>query len=131
MNFNKKILFSLLSIFILFSVLTYGQNIKKVAIVKSKAIDFILLKKKLYNAENPPMGYKIQLYYGNEKTAYKIKQDFKKEFPNQHAKIIFATPDWKVMVGNFKKRINADSTIIAIKKKFIGAVVVNTPISIK
>jgi len=131
MSFKKIIKLFLLSFFISSTTFIYGQDIKKLSIVKSSAIDQILLKKKLYNAKNPPMGYKIQLYYGDETIAYKIKKKFENNFPTQNAKIIFATPDWKVMVGNFKKRINADSTLIAIKKKFVGAVVVSTPISIK
>jgi len=131
MNIKKTKRLLLLPYFVLFATLIYGQDIKKLQIVKSPKIEAILLKKKLYNTKNPPMGYKIQLYYGNETVAYKIKYKFEKIFPDQKVKIIFTTPDWKVMVGNFRRRIKADSTIIAIKKKFIGAVVVNAPISIQ
>jgi len=132
MNYKKFKIVQILPVFILFfTVSIYGQDIKNLNIVKSRAIDSILLKKKIYNTKNPPIGYKIQLYYGNETIAYKIKNKFEKTFPNQNAKIIFETPDWKVMVGNFRRRIKADSIVIAIKKKFIGAVVVDAPISIK
>ncbi len=132
MNFKKTKIVQILPVFILlYTGVIYGQDIKNLSITKSHAIDSILLNKKLYNAKNPPIGYKIQLYYGNETIAYKIKNKFERTFPNQNAKIVFETPDWKVMVGNFKRRIKADSIVIAIKKKFIGAVVVDAPISIK
>jgi len=132
MNFKKNKILKILPAFILLiSCTIYGQNIKSLNITKSPAIDSILISKKLYNTKNPPKGYKIQLYYGNETIAYKIKNKFEKTFPNLNAKILFETPDWKVMVGNFKRRIKADSLVIAIKKKFIGAVVVDAPISIK
>jgi len=131
MKLKKTILLFLISFFGISTTIIYSQDIKNLQIARSPKIDAILLKKKLYNAKTPPMGYKIQLYYGNEAVAYRIKYKFEKSFPDQEVKIIFATPDWKVMVGNYRKRIKADSTIIAIKKKFIGAVVVNAPISIQ
>jgi len=130
MNFKKNKLLQLFPAFIfLITVSMYGQDIKKLNIVKSQAIDSILLSKKAYNAKNLPNGYKIQLYYGNETVAYRIKNRFKQNFPNLNADIVFETPDWKVMVGNFRRRIVADSIILPIKKKFIGAIVVEAPIS--
>jgi len=115
----------------IFTIPAYGQENTKLNIQKSQEIDSILIKKKHFNQTHPTKGYRIQLYYGNEKLAYKFKNSFKKAFPNQNVAIIFDNPDWKTMVGNFRTRIAADSAIVAIKKQFLGAVVVKAPLQLE
>lgn len=107
----------------------YGQDSNNFSIKKNPAIDSILVKKVAYNLTHPSMGYSIQIYYGSENIAYKFKSDFELTFPEQTANISFATPDWKVMVGNFRTRIEADREIIGIKQSFNSAIVVLTPFS--
>src|SRR6476620_5906106 len=49
--------------------------------------------------------YKIQVYNGDSDTSKKTLIDFKKEFKNMDATIVFSTPMYKVWAGNFKSRI--------------------------
>lgn len=105
----------------------FGQVSNNLSIKKNAAIDSILVKKVAYNLTHPSMGYSIQIYYGSENLAYKFKSDFEMVFPEQTANISFATPDWKVMVGNFRTRIDADSAILPIKQSFNSAIVVLNP----
>ena len=123
--------FLFLSFVLFIATSAYSQEVSNPSIVKNLAIDSILIKKKAYNLEHPSMGFKIQLYYGSEDLAYAFKKKFEKSFPAQKASISFTTPDWKTMVGNYRTRIAADSAVIAIKKRFVGAVVVDAPISIE
>jgi hypothetical protein len=128
---NKK-LATLLSFFaIMFSLSAFSQDNPNLEILKNSKIDSILIKKKAYNSTHPLKGYRIQLYYGNENLAYKFKTTFKKLFPFQEVTVEFDNPDWKTMVGNFRTRIAADSVNVAIKKQFLGAVVVNVPLKIE
>lgn len=132
MNSKKiKQLLPLFFIFVLFTTTTFAQEVKKIDIKRSQEIDSILIKKKIYNSEHPTLGYRIQLYYGNEKISYAFKDRFEKAFPAQKVDIEFDNPDWKTMVGNFRTRITADSAIVAIKKQFLGAVVVNAPLKLE
>jgi len=116
---------------IMLSLSAFSQKKSKLEIFKSQKIDSILINKKAYNSTHPIKGYRIQLYYGNEDLAYKFKYSFEKSFPNQEVSIEFDNPDWKTMVGNFRTRIAADSAIVAIKKQFLGAVVVNAPLKLE
>ncbi|MFK5890223.1 MAG: hypothetical protein QM486_05785 [Flavobacteriaceae bacterium] len=132
MKINNKKLVTLFSFFaIMFSLSAFSQKNSNLEILKSSKIDSILIKKKTYNSTHPIKGYRIQLYYGNEDLAYKFKYSFEKSFPNQEVSIEFDNPDWKTMVGNFRTHIAADSANVAIKKQFLGAVVVNVPLKIE
>ena len=62
--------------------------------------------------------YKIQIYSGDSEKAKKTLSDFKQEFENIDGTIIFNTPNYKVWVGNFKTRIEAEKNLIPIKKKY-------------
>lgn len=48
----------------------------------------------------------------------KTLADFKRDYNNIDGTIIFNTPNYKVMVGNFKTRIEAERNLAEIKKKY-------------
>jgi hypothetical protein len=62
--------------------------------------------------------YKIQIFSGESEKAKKILTDFRQEFENIDATIIFNTPNYKVWIGNFKTRMEAEQNLIEIKKKY-------------
>ena len=65
--------------------------------------------------------YKIQVYNGDSETSKKTLSDFKREFKNHDGTIVFSTPTYKVWVGNFKTRIEAERNLTDIKKKYPNA----------
>ncbi len=54
--------------------------------------------------------YKIQIFNGDTENSKKTLLDFKRENKNIDATIVFSTPLYKVWVGNFKTRIEAEKT---------------------
>ncbi len=62
--------------------------------------------------------YKIQIFSGESEKAKQTLTDFKQEFENIDGTIIFNTPNYKVWIGNFKTRIEAEQKLIEIKKKY-------------
>lgn len=107
------------------------QKKGEVKIETSKSIDAVVAQKKQYNKNlNGAQGYKIQLFYGNEKESYKIKNEFKTLFPDIPTKIIFSSPQWKVQVGNFETRLEADKALIPIKNEYPGAIILATEIDL-
>jgi len=98
----------------------------------SAGIDKVIAEKKQYNRSLKTIkGFKIQLFYGNEKESYKIKNEFKQIFPDIRTTVIFSSPQWKVQVGNFKTRLEADRTLVDIKKKYPSAIILATEINKK
>ncbi len=62
--------------------------------------------------------YKIQIFSGSSESAKKKLTEFRQEFKTVEATIVFNTPNYKVWVGNFKTRLEAERNLIEIKKKF-------------
>lgn len=62
--------------------------------------------------------YKIQIYNGGSETAKKTLNEFRQEFATIDATIVFNTPNYKVWVGNFRTRIEAERNLAAIKNRY-------------
>lgn len=62
--------------------------------------------------------YKIQIYNGDNATSKKQLTDFKKEFKQYECTIVFSTPIYKVWVGSFKTRIEAERNLELLQKKY-------------
>lgn len=62
--------------------------------------------------------YKIQIFSGKSEDAKKTLTDFKREYTDIDGTIIFNTPNYKVVIGNFKTRIEAERNLAEIRKKY-------------
>jgi hypothetical protein len=62
--------------------------------------------------------YKIQIYSGESEKARNTLNQFRSQFQDIEGTIVFFTPNYKVWVGNFKTRIEAERNLLEIKKSF-------------
>ena len=62
--------------------------------------------------------YKIQIFNGPSEAAKKTLSEFRQEFKTSDATIIFNTPNYKVWVGNFRTRMEAERNLVDIQKKY-------------
>lgn len=69
--------------------------------------------------------YKIQIFFGSIEDSKKNLTQFKKEFKNTDGTIVFSNPSYKVWVGSYKSKIEAEKALISIKKKFPAALLIN------
>ncbi|WP_297517121.1 SPOR domain-containing protein [Flavobacterium sp.] len=81
-------------------------------------------KRKINAAITVNNRYKIQLFSGASEDAKKMLALFRKDNKQYDATIVFSTPMYKVWVGNFKSRIEAERNLILLKKKYPNALVV-------
>ena len=81
-------------------------------------------KRKINNSITVYNRYKIQLFSGSNEIAKKELIAFKKENKNIDATIIFNTPIYKVLAGNFKTRMEAERNLNLLKKKYPNAILV-------
>lgn len=65
--------------------------------------------------------FKIQIFTGDSETSKLALQDFRKKNNDIDATIVFSTPIYKVWVGNFKTRIEAEKKLQDFKKKYPNA----------
>jgi len=97
---------------------------------QNSEINNLIQKKRSYNKLlTKTNGYKIQLYNGNEGKAYRVRDAFKIKY-SYYIKVGYKAPDFKVQVGNFKTRLEADRALNRIKKDFAGAFILKTSIQI-
>ncbi|WP_395044238.1 SPOR domain-containing protein [Flavobacterium sp.] len=81
-------------------------------------------KRKLNSSLTINNNYKIQIFSGDSESSKKVLVDFKMEFNNYDSTIIFNTPVYKVIVGNFKTRIEAERNFIVLKKKYPNSILI-------
>lgn len=75
-------------------------------------------KRKINTSLTVNDSYKIQIYTGGSENAKKTLTEFKQEFKNIDATIVFNTPNYKVWIGNFKTRIEAERILANIKNRY-------------
>ncbi len=109
--------------FLLFFSLFLGGNLYaqdgQLNIEQDQKISKLLALKKEVNGDiDTDNVYRIQLYYGGINRANKIQNDFRKKFPGWYSTIKFETPNYKVWVGRYRSRLEADRRLLQVKKKF-------------
>jgi SPOR domain len=103
---------------------TFAQE-KGVLVSQDVKFEQLLNEKRKINASLTNSNrYKIQIYNGDSETSKKTLVDFKKNNKNFDATIVFNTPIYKVWVGNFRTRIEAEKNLIDLRKKFPNAFVI-------
>jgi hypothetical protein len=65
--------------------------------------------------------YKIQIFSGDHSKAEEVKTAFKYSYDKWPVKKVYETPNYKVWVGNFRTKLEADRALVKIKKKFPSA----------
>ncbi len=95
-----------------------AQIIKNTANNDSKIEQLLNEKLKINSSIALNDRYKIQIFSGESEKAKKTVVLFKQEFKEIDATIVFNTPNYKVWVGNFKTRMEAERNFVEIKKKY-------------
>ena len=121
----KKItLFSFSLVALLSSQNIFSQT-KKSNIEQDEKIEKLLVEKRKNNsAITINDKFKIQIFFGNIEDSKKTLIAFKKDFSQTDGTIIFSNPSYKVWVGSFKSKIEAEKAIITIKKKYPSSVII-------
>jgi hypothetical protein len=65
--------------------------------------------------------YTIQLFYGDNKLAQELFENFKQSFPDWEAELSFETPNYKVQVGRFKNYYFGLNKLKEIKRVYPAA----------
>ena len=116
---NKALIFCIILFFTMqFSV---GQNSGVILFENPKIKDLVFLKKNLEKLNKLSDGYTIQLYYGEKSRANSVLKKYKNVYDSWPASIEYETPNYKVWVGNFSSRFEADRVLLKIKPHFPSA----------
>ena len=114
---QKKIILSCL--FIGLSTYYVNAQDQNVTVNQDPKFEQLLNEKRKINASlTVNDSYKIQIYTGSSEIAKQTLNEFRQEFTAIDATIIFNTPNYKVWVGNFKTRIEAEKTLSEINNRY-------------
>ncbi len=118
---NIQILYKTLFFILVSSQISIAQqgNIK----VEQDAKLPQLLEKRIDMSKNNELGerFKIQLYYGNNQKASNTITSFRSKFGEWPSEVVYETPNYKVWVGNFRNKLEADRALLKIKEQFPSA----------
>ncbi|MGL5111153.1 MAG: SPOR domain-containing protein [Flavobacterium sp.] len=92
---------------------------KQLALYHDQTIENLLHEKRKINGSLAINDqYKIQIFSGTSELAKKTLTDYKLTNKNMDATIVFQTPNYKVWVGNFRSRMEAERNLLEIKRKY-------------
>ena len=117
---KKRFPFLLFFALFFFSIhISFGQEKK----TENQLIEEFIDKKKDFNKDFG-YGFRIQLYNGFEVEAKTTRAKFRIEFPEIKTYLVYRQPEWKIQVGTYKTKLEADRALLEIKREFSGAIVV-------
>jgi len=103
----------------------------KVIVVQDTRIDALLNKKTEINkkTDGKTSGYRVQIHFGGDsQEAKKIKADFMNAHGDVPAYYIYEQPNFKIRVGDFKTKLEAQKFLKQIKGDFPASFVVEDKI---
>jgi hypothetical protein len=119
LSFQKGLAYFTLSFFI--STNCFSQDAKPNIKQDVRFEQLLNEKRKINSSITVNDRYKIQIFTGDSETSKKALTEFRKVNKNIDATIVFNTPIYKVWIGNFKTRIEAEKKLVNLKKKYPNA----------
>lgn len=76
-------------------------------------------------------GYRVQIYYGSQRAkATEVRTEFIKKFPGIAPYLIYQQPNFKVRLGDFKTRLEAQVLLEQVTLDFPAAFVVKDEVKL-
>jgi hypothetical protein len=117
--------------------ISLAQGRGKVEEVKDPLIDTLIarrptLNKNVGTGEESLNGYRVQIFFGsNRQAAYNAQAKFKEEYPEVRTYITYTEPNFKVQVGDFRSRLEAQKLQSELTQMFTSLFIIpgkiNTP----
>jgi hypothetical protein len=134
----RRILPVIISLLSLSPVLSGGQTThprdQSIQIIEDPRIDSLVERYASYSESIPAIeGYRIQIFFdaGNTsmQNAYKVMERFEARYSGEHAYISFKEPYYRVRVGDFRTRIEAEGFRQKIMPEYPNAFIIKDNIN--
>ena len=116
--YTNTLKFLFLSLLIFSTKIGFSQT-TTTEVNQSEEISQLLELKKEIDAEESQ--FRIQVYNGSRGGAERTKTEFLKSYSQWPLEMKFETPNYKIWVGKFKTRMEAERALVKIKRKFENA----------
>ena len=106
-----------------------NTNENNSVVISNARIDTLVQLHIEHNKKYPVVqGYRIQILMASGNDALDITEEaktiFLEKYPNTPAYLTFDEPDYRVRVGDFRTRLNAEKFLDKINRKYPGAWVI-------
>ena len=106
-----------------------------IELVADKRITGLLNKEiRISEGKGTIPGFRVQIYYGSgagsKTSAKEIQGEFLKSFPIVTSYLLFQSPNFKIRVGDFKTKLEAQKFLVECKSIFNNAFIVKDEIKI-
>lgn len=123
-NLRNQVTFFIISLTLLSSISSKAQS-SEFELVQDKAFEKLIDEKvNINNTFSIYKNFSIQLFYGEKNESEIQFQEFKKNHPQIDATIIYAEPKYKLIVGNYRNKIDAERNLKKLKTKYPNAFIV-------
>ncbi len=65
--------------------------------------------------------YRIQVFFGSYQRAQNVKSEVDVDFPGWYSKIDFESPSYRVRVGRFSSKLEAERKLMEVRAKYPSA----------
>jgi hypothetical protein len=116
-----------------FTFTAVAQTRGKVEVIKDARIDTFAARRFDLNKAGDALsinGYRVQIFTGeNRKDAYNTQTKFQEQFPDTKSYVIYSEPNFKVRVGDFRTRLEAEKFQEQLRKWFTGMFIIQEKIT--
>jgi hypothetical protein len=104
---------------------TYNSD-SSLIITRDPRLDQLIEKQREQNLSNQSMhGYRIQVYFGgNRQKASDVKLEFSSKYPDVQSYLTYQQPNFKVRVGDYRNRFEAQKFLKQIEGGFPSSFIV-------
>ena len=121
LSFLHKI--SVVILILLFSQFNYAQD-ALLTVNQDEKLKLVLEERnRLLNKDELRTYFTIQVFSGTLETAQKHLKTCRNNFKDYDSDIEFETPNYKVWIGEFRTRLDADRALLKIEEEFPGCFV--------
>ena len=110
-----------------------AQTRGKVEVIKDARIDTFAARRLELNKAGDAIsinGFRVQIFTGeNRKEAYNAQGKFQEQYPDVKSYVIYNEPNFKVRVGDFRTRLDAEKFQDELKKWFNGMFIIQEKIT--
>ena len=70
------------------------------------------------NSDSDEGYYTIQVGFGNYNRAERLKREVEVDFPSWYSRIIFDSPTYRVQLGKFRTKLDAERAFLEVRQKY-------------
>lgn len=117
---------------VLVSLISFGQN-SQITIDADHRINSLMIQQTEINKQNDGVsGYRIQIKNTTtQKDANTLRARFSRDFPELKTDLVYNAPYYKIRIGDYLTKLEAQKDLIEIKKKYKGAYPISCPVNLE